>query len=386
MQKNKFLIPALIVFGVSALGLTAMSMMGGNSAPSPAAPVTEVSAQAAPAAPTKQIVAQNAIPPRTVITRSMVHEEEGSSTQPGAFSSINDVVGKLSSMPIEAGQNITSSMVTLPIQRQIPADFAVPAGLRAIAVYVDPAQTAAGLVDKGDRVDVLATYKLTFEKQDTDYYTQVMSGSKNYTLGRTVAQDLLVLGVDRSLLTPAPTPTPAAGKDGQAAATVGEAKPAEATPTPTPGPGPQRVRVLLAATPAVCERLVAANDAGTLHLTIRNPTSREQAPLSDAREAPIRVTNVRKKIDKPNNTSPAPATAPLFPSPRERDMAMAPYMPAPRQTSAAAPRIPPVQVPSGNRLPPQMSTAPAQAQARKSSPVTIIRGTDKTDLDVPTSP
>jgi Flp pilus assembly protein CpaB len=384
MQKNKFLIPALIVFGVLAIGLTAMSMMGGNRTPAPEAPVTEVSTQAPAAAPAKQIVAQNAIPPRTVITRAMVNEEEGSSTQPGAFSSINDVVGKLSSMPIDAGQNITSSMVTLPIQRQIPAGFAVPAGLRAIAVYVDPAQTAAGLVDKGDRVDVLATYKLTFEKQDTDYYTQVMTGSKNYTLGRTVAQDLLVLGVDRSLLAPLPTPTPAEGQT----TTVGAGKTAEATPTPTPGAGPQRVRVLLAATPAVCERLVAANDAGTLHLTIRNPTSREQAPLSDARESPIRVINVRKKTERANNTSSAPATAPLFPSSRDRDMAMAPYMPSPRQAPAPAPRIPPVQIPSGNRLPPQMMLPPAQPQSqeRKSSPVTIIRGTDKTDLNVPTSP
>lgn len=380
MQKNKFLIPALIAFGVLALGLTAMSMMGGNRPAAPAAPVTEVSA-AAPAAPTKQIVAQNAIPPRTIITRSMVHEEEGSSTQPGAFSNISDVVGKLSSTQIEAGQNVTSSMVTLPIQRAIPADFAVPAGLRAIAVYVDPAQTAAGLVDKGDRVDVLATYKMTFEKQDTDYYTQVMTGSKTFTLGRTVAQDLLVLGVDRSLLAPPPTPTPAAGQT----STVGAGKTAEATPSPTPGAGPQRVRVLLAATPAICERLVAANDAGTLHLTIRNPSSRDQAPLSDARESPIRVINVRKKVDKASNSSSAPATAPLFPSPRERDMAMAPYMPAPAPAPAARP-IPPVQVPSGNRLPPQLAPMPAPTQTRKSSPVTIIRGTDKSDLNVPTSP
>ncbi len=380
MQKNKFLIPALIAFGVLALGLTAMSMMGGKHAAQPAAAVTEVSATA-PAAPTRQIVAQNAIPPRTIITRSMVHEEEGSSTQPGAFSNISDVVGKLSSMPIEAGQNVTSSMVTLPIQRAIPADFAVPAGLRAIAVYVDPAQTAAGLVDKGDRVDVLATYKMTFEKQDTDYYTQVMTGSKTFTLGRTVAQDLLVLGVDRSLLAPPPTPTPAAGQT----STVGAGKTAEATPSPTPGPGPQRVRVLLAATPALCERLVAANDAGTLHLTIRNPSSRDQAPLSDARESPIRVINVRKKVDKASNSSSAPATAPLFPSPRERDMAMAPYMPAPAPAPTARP-IPPVQVPSGNRLPQQMAPLPAPTQTRKSSPVTVIRGTDKSDLNVPTSP
>lgn len=35
---------------------------------------------------------------------------------------------------------------------------------------------------------------------------------------------------------------------------------------------------------------------------------------------------------------------------------------------------------------PQMSSAPALSQGRKSSQVTVIHGTDKSDLNVPTSP
>lgn len=349
MQRNRLPIIGLIVFGVLALGLTAMSLLGGNKTATPVAPAQTASATPTPAPSTDQVVAQMDIPPRTVITRSMLTVKPTTDGATGGFSSAEQVVGRLASAPISAGEAISGAMVTRPIQRVVPADFEIPQGLRAVAIYVDPAQTAAGLIDKGDRVDVLATFKTTVDKQDTESYTQVYTGLKTYTLGRTVAQDLLVIGVDSSLLAPPPTPTPTPGQ-----ATLGGGAP-PATPTPTPGAGPTRIRVLLAATPLVAQRLVAANDSGVLHLTVRGPTSREQLPMADSNEYPTRVFNVRKKA--------TPS------APRVREPSFVPSIPNPN------PPFRPTE--------PKIPTAPLPPSG---SPVTVIRGTDKTNVNVPISP
>lgn len=346
MQRNRLPIIGLIIFGVLALGMTAMSLLGGNKTQTNnPAPAQNVAVTPTPAPTTKTIVSQMDIAPRTVITRAMLTEKDSTSGAPGSFTSADQLVGRMASGPILAGKPISASDITLPIQRKIPADFEIPQGLRAVAIYVDPAQTAAGLIDKGDRVDVIASYKMTFDKQDTEYYTQLYTGSKTYTVGRTVAQDLLVIGVDQSLLAPPATPVPTPGE-----ATIGGGAAAPATPTPTPGAGPARIRVLLAATPAVAARLVAANDSGTLHLTVRGPATRDQAPVGDAREYPINVYNVRKKLPATQSVS-APRPEPPMPNPNPSPFTPTAPMPTP-QTS---------------------------------SPVTVIRGTDKTNINVPIS-
>lgn len=359
MQRNRIPIIGLIIFGVLALGMTAMSLLGGNKTQTVnPAPVQNVSATPEPTPSGEYVVANTFIPPRTVITSSMLALAKKPGA-PGAFTSFDQVTNRMASGPINSGSAINASDVTLPIQRKIPADFEIPQGLRAVAIYVDPAQTAAGLVDKGDRVDVIASYKMTFDKQDTEYYTQLYTGSKTYTMGRTVAQDLLVIGVDQSLLAPPATPVPTPGE-----ATVGGAAAPPATPSPTPGAGPARIRVLLAATPAVAERLVAANDAGTLHLTVRGPTSREIQPLAGAREYPINVYNVRKK-------------QPL----KEASEGLKNFASGMRDLRDVAQNNPPMANPSN--IPPATTVT---TMSPTTSPVTVIRGTNKTNVNVPVSP
>ena len=347
MQRNRLPLIGLIIFGVLALGLTALSLIGnGNKTNLPVpSSVQNMVATPTPAPPVKTVVAQTDIPPRTRITREMLTLLDTRNAPAGAFSSFDQVVGRLASSPISADTPIVSSDITLPFDRKIPAAFEVPQGLRAVAIYVDPSQTAAGLVDKGDHVDVIATYKMTVDKQDTDLYTQVYTGNKSYTLSRTVAQDLMVIGVDTSLLAPPPAPAATPGET-----TLGAAAPPP-TPSPTPGAGPARIRVLLAATPAVAERLVAANDAGTLHLTVRGSGSREKLPVAEVREYPTNVYNVRKK--QPDKPAPVTVTEPSQP-----------YIPPPTTTKPFEP-IP---------------------QAPTSAPVTVIRGTDKSNVNVPLSP
>jgi hypothetical protein len=58
-----------------------------------------------------------------------------------------------------------------------------------------------------------------------------------------------------------------------------------------------RWRVILAAPPAVAAALVSANEAGNLHVTIRNPNSRERFPIPETRQYPTRIVNVPKRAD-----------------------------------------------------------------------------------------
>jgi Flp pilus assembly protein CpaB len=176
------------------------------------------------------------------------------------------------------------------IARVVPANFAVREGLRAVAIWVDPNQTAAGLVDVGDRVDVISTHKLSTAKQSTELYDQIVVGSTDFSSARTIAQDLEVLAVDKSI-TAASAPAPAAAAPGA---------PGAAPPPPPPPPPPAnanqtaRTRVVVATSPAVAATLVAANETGNLHITIRNPNSRERFPVAETRQYPSRVVNVPK--------------------------------------------------------------------------------------------
>lgn len=349
-MRNRPLIIALAIMGFLALGLTAMSIFNSGSEPTPQ-PTTVATATPEPVS-TRQVVANRDIPPRTLITPAMLREIDSDVPNPGAFSRREDVVGTLSNADtIRQGMPILITSVVKPLQRVIPANFEVPADLRAVAIYVDANQTAAGLVDVGDHVDVLATYKLTQQKNDTERYTQVIQGAPNYVAGRTVAQDLIVLAVDRSIAQPPPAvaPSPAPGAAG-ATPLPGAAPPAPAAPTPTPVVA-AKSRVILAARPEVAARLVAAQDSGTLYVTIRNPNSREQVVVPESREYPSRVVNV-------------PKPRPVAP-PREFQQ------PAPPIQSTY---IPPVPVMS-NPVTPVMPSGKAD--------VTVIRGTDKQNVSVP---
>ncbi len=280
MAKNTLpIIIGAVLFGLLALGLTINALLGSGGAPAPT-PVAQTEAQPAPAQ--KVYVARRPIYPRTVITRDMIEESESATNTPNAISNPYDVVGRIANNTIQPGQVLTIDSITSSLGRVIPANIPIPAGLRGVAVWVDPDQTAAGLVDIGDRIDVIVTQELKLEKTGN----QVVIGTPDFTSGRTLAQDLEVLAVDRSIQAarPAqPLPGAATNPDGSAATP-------QPTPPPNTPPGQQnRTRLILAATPEIAQRLVAANVKGQLHITIRNPGSRDRFPVAESREYPSRL-------------------------------------------------------------------------------------------------
>ena len=407
MQKKLPILPIAAGLGIVAIGGTALLLTMKPAPPAPA-PVeggaTQVALAATPTpVPEMRYIANRDIPPRTVLTSDMMRRSAVSGPMPpGAIVSLDDVRGKITSKPIRSGDTITSDALISPLGRVIPANFTVPSGFRAVAVYVDPQQTAAGLVDVGDRVDVIATRKLTLAADKPD---ERVLGAKEITAGRTIATDLLVLAVDASLNAPppvAPAATPAPAADAAPAAgqpAPGQpALPADAAPPPASGNAPSdpapaetrpadgaaapasgaKIRVLLAAPLETASRLVSANADGMLHLVVRNPLDGDAERAPETREYPGRVI-IDPSLKTKENSAPSGNIAPSpFPMP---DM---PPVTVSQNTDSAPPM--PMPVPNSNNssgLGAMTMPVPSQPAAPTTREVMVVRGTEKTRVIVP---
>lgn len=362
MAKNTTpIILGTVLFGVLAIGLTLYSLFGGRSAEGPQPGPAEV--QPISAATQKVYIARRPIYPRTVITSDMLEESEIDSPPDNAITHLNDLVGRLANDTIQVGQIITSDLLIPGVGRVIPANIAIPPGLRGVAIWVDPHQTAAGLVDVGDRVDIVSAHELQVEKADS----QIIVGTAEYVAGRTIAQDLEVLAVDRSISAarPANAPQNAEGEEG-----------APASPSAQPAQQAEdRTRVILAASPEVAQTLIAANARGALHITIRNPESSDQFAIAETHEYPSRVANVPQPRAEVSVT-PDSGAGEERPAQNRRSRPGAPPsfeppLPAPALPPTIPPYTPREQIPD---------PAPTPAMGKE---VVVIRGSEKTLVTVP---
>ncbi len=362
MQRNSPVLLVTILLGVLALGATAFFLLGPKSGP---APVAQAAGPTPTPKPVERWVASRDIPPRTLISSQMMRRDFASGAVPeGAITSLDDVRGQITKEPIGAGETVLLSSLTSRLQRKVPANISIPTGFRGVAIWVDPSQTAAGLVDVGDRIDVIATHKLT----NTVTPTQRVVGAITFTAGRTIAQNLLVLGVDESIKAIAPTPTPVPGA-------AGGPPPPPPTPAPPTSGGPTRTRVLVAATPDVAARLVAANDQGLLNVIIRNPQDGDAGLVPEAREYPSRVV----VIAPPTNAgSGSGGSSRSSRGNGERELPYVGSIP-PRPQATQVPPMP-MPYPKGPEMGGPDMGAP---DAPSTKEITVIRGTEKTRVIVP---
>jgi pilus assembly protein CpaB len=107
--------------------------------------------------PTRPVlVAVADIPAHTAINSSMVNVvmKPATDIDPGAMSSPGDVNGDVTLGPIPAGATITSSNTG---KDEGPAQaLHIPRGYRAISIPVDEVRDVSGLVQPGDKVDIIA--------------------------------------------------------------------------------------------------------------------------------------------------------------------------------------------------------------------------------------
>jgi pilus assembly protein CpaB len=101
------------------------------------------------------LVAAADIPAHTSLSRSMVNVviRPVSDIDPGTYSSPSDVNGDISLGPIPAGSTITSSNTS---KDEAPTGLHILPGYRAISIPVDEVRDVSGLVQPGDKVDIIA--------------------------------------------------------------------------------------------------------------------------------------------------------------------------------------------------------------------------------------
>lgn len=193
------------------------------------------------------------------------------------------LVGSVTRRAVAEGELLLASAVLRPGDRGFLASVIAP-GHRAIAIAVEAATAAGGLIWPGDRVDVILTQEL---RDDS-----VPLGQR--VLSETILSDARILSTDQTL-------APAS----QAPAT------AEATGRPT-----IPATVTLEVTPAEAERVTVGGTLGKLHLTLRAvaaepgaaPPAATWASSVSPGLAAVRVQSAAARSAAPvNPAQPAPA-------------------------------------------------------------------------------
>lgn len=107
-------------------------------------------------APRVVYVAAQEIPARVTITPQMLTrvERPSSAVDPNAISDPSQAVGALTLITIPAGSSVTSAMIGHPSDVGLPVRLAP--GMRAVSVQIDKVKGVSGLIQPGDRVDVIA--------------------------------------------------------------------------------------------------------------------------------------------------------------------------------------------------------------------------------------
>lgn len=193
------------------------------------------------------VVAAVDIPMATRVTRELVDTKEvlEDKVPQGAFTSVADVVGKVTVANVKAGEILTAKVLREP-GSQLGLSFIVPKGMRAVTVALDEVSGVAGLARPGDHVDVIATFE--------------MPG--NVSLSRIILQDVELLAVGTQLV-PSREETGKKGEGGK-----GHSAPRKVAPTAT-----------LAVTPEDAEKLVLAATKGRIRLALRRAGDRSRTEV-----------------------------------------------------------------------------------------------------------
>lgn len=106
--------------------------------------------------PRPVLVATQDIPARMTITAAMVTtvSRPAAAIDPDAIADPAKAVGSLSLITIPAGSTITESKIGHPTDVGLPVRLTP--GMRAVSVQIDKVKGVSGLIEPGDRVDVIA--------------------------------------------------------------------------------------------------------------------------------------------------------------------------------------------------------------------------------------
>lgn len=142
VRRTTLLIAVLLAAGTGWLTLNYLSAL-------------KTQSQAA-GAPRQVIVAATEIPARAPITQAMLATatRPSSAVDPDAIVNPKEIVGSLALITIPAGATLTSSKIGHPANAALPVRL--QPGMRAVSIEIDKVKGVSGLLQPGDRVDVIA--------------------------------------------------------------------------------------------------------------------------------------------------------------------------------------------------------------------------------------
>lgn len=142
VRRTTLLIAVLLAAGTGWLTLNYLSVLKSQSQAS--------------GAPRLVIVAAKEIPARAPITTDMLASvsRPASAVDPDAITDPKSIVGQLALITIPPGATITSSKIGRPANEALPVRLTP--GMRAVSIETDKVKGVSGLLQPGDRVDVIA--------------------------------------------------------------------------------------------------------------------------------------------------------------------------------------------------------------------------------------
>jgi pilus assembly protein CpaB len=211
------------------------------------------------------LVALRTIPAQSVITVDMLDRavRPATSVEPDSVdpAQMTSVVGSIALVAIPAGGTLTQSRIARPSTLSLTAK--VKKGLRALTIPIDRVKGVAGLIQTGDRVDIIAIQQPRGEGAPT---------------ARTILRGISVLAMGMTL-----------------------SPPTNASPAPDAG---NQTTATLEVTPQQADLLALADVNTTLRLSLRS----SDEPVNSIPAEPISFAN---SVDRPMAMAPVAAVAPL---------------------------------------------------------------------------
>lgn len=264
VRRTTLLIAVLLAVGTGWLTLNYLSSIKSQSA--------------AAGAPRDVFVASTEITARAPITEGMLTRVQRPATavDPDAITDEKQIVGSLALITIPPGATITSSKIGRPANAALPVRLTP--GMRAVSVEIDKVKGVSGLLQPGDRVDVIAVPKSMNEPPPA---STILRGVRVLAMGETLEYT-------------------------------------SATPNPNES---NSTTITLEVTPSQADLLAMADINTTLRLALRSP---REAPNSLPAEA----------LHFPHQDMPAAAPVAVAPAAAPVAQAPAPAPPQPQQPQA----------------------------------------------------
>jgi pilus assembly protein CpaB len=221
------------------------------------------------------VVASRDIPARAKITPDMLTKTTRSANEvePQALSDPKQAEGDIALISLPQGSTLTATKVGQPAE--VGLTVRLKPGMRAVSIPVDRVKAVSGLIQPGDRVDVMAS---------------VNKGPGVPPKTFTIIRGALVLAINSELETAGATPSP----EDQGAATV-----------------------TLGVTPEQADLLTVADLNTTLRLALRSPQeSVRSLPAERLEFADLGASaNTDRNVPPPISPAAAPSSGPAVPAP-----------------------------------------------------------------------